>query len=361
VIVNWPPNVIRCPHCGEGGDKQLHGDCGHRWELPERLPAYVPDAHHGGCDWPTAEEAPNGVAYCEWTARRGCIFGRCPRCGHSVWLTTPLLSQPPAGKLAPLGICDLCWQPIPPSLGPFTSKGRPRRYCSIACRVTANSRLGAPLRSLKAAQRAAAGLWRNPLGETPEEVAAALRERNRSADHRRKVAAARRREVEEGTWRNPALSETAREKLSRPRVHADDLVLHAAIEKLGRGLSVADLTPEEREAHRRYRRALRARDPERCRAASRRSYRRRMATPEGRARERARWRRQAERRKARAKPNLRLREARLRAGLTQAELARRLGVAQTAVSQWERLGTVPRDAAVRERARALLGDDVWRR
>jgi hypothetical protein len=60
--------------------------------------------------------------------------------------------------------------------------------------------------------------------------------------------------VEAGSWRNPALADQAREKLSRPRRHSG--VLHSAIEKLKQGAKVADLTPEEQEAHRAYRRGL---------------------------------------------------------------------------------------------------------
>ena len=67
----------------------------------------------------------------------------------------------------------------------------------------------------------------------------------------------RKAEVEAGTWRNPALTDEAREKLSRPRKHADNPTLHSAIEKLRQGTPVADLTPAEQEAHRTYRRQLR--------------------------------------------------------------------------------------------------------
>jgi len=73
------------------------------------------------------------------------------------------------------------------------------------------------------------------------------------AEHARR---GRLREVAEGRWRNPALEDVARMKLSRPRVHGDDPTLHRALEKLRGGEGMEGLTDEEREAHRRYRREL---------------------------------------------------------------------------------------------------------
>ncbi len=62
------------------------------------------------------------------------------------------------------------------------------------------------------------------------------------------------REVAEGRWYNPALSDEARQKLSQPRKLSG--VLHQAMEKLNQKVSVTNLTPEEREEYRRYRREL---------------------------------------------------------------------------------------------------------
>jgi DNA-binding transcriptional regulator YiaG len=139
----------------------------------------------------------------------------------------------------------------------------------------------------------------------------------------RGLSAERVAEVASGTWRNPALDPAAREKLSTPRRH--DGVLASAIEKLGRGIGVADLTPDEREAHRSYRRELAAShhdDP--------------------------------------ATSNARLRAARQAAGLSQQDLAAAVGVSHTTVSQWERLGLRPRDPDVRRAVEELLGTaNLW--
>ncbi len=146
-------------------------------------------------------------------------------------------------KTAPIGICDHCGGRIHPDEW-YTRRG-PRRYCCTDCKNTANSRSTADVRSAKARQRVAAGTWQNPRdGMTPEQISAQQSEASRKA---------RLREVEEGRWRNPALSDAAREKLSRPRKHAG--LLHRVIEKL-RGGSVRGLTPEEAEAHRAWRREL---------------------------------------------------------------------------------------------------------
>ncbi len=148
-------------------------------------------------------------------------------------------------KVNPIGVCDLCGGPIAP--GEWYTRRGPRRYCSRECRNTANSRAGNPVRTAKLRQRVAAGRWHNPReGMTPEQISAVQSVASRTS---------RNREVREGRWRNPALADEAREKLSRPRKHTG--ALHAAFEKLRRGLGVGDLLPEEQEAHREYRRKLR--------------------------------------------------------------------------------------------------------
>ena len=196
-----------------------------------------------------------------------------------------------AKKQKPLGICDLCGGEIPPHLGEYTSKGQPRLYCSRDCRNTANSRAGSPERARKARQRVARGEWQNPAKLNPptgEEQA-----------HRARLG--RRREVEAGTWRNPALDNAARKKLSRPRKHSGPL--HQAIEKLSRGQKMADLTPEEQQAHRRYRAKLRAARRDEVNAWHRRYYHKRQAemTAEEREAQRAKWRKANRRRSKNAK------------------------------------------------------------
>jgi DNA-binding transcriptional regulator YiaG len=171
------------------------------------------------------------------------------------------------------------------------------------------------------------------------------------------VSHARQREVKENRWRNPALDEKARRKLSRPRKHIDDPVLHSAIEKLGAGVSVPDLTPEEQEAHRAYRRRLRQARADEARAYYRRRYWEQMATEKGRDRAREQWKQQRER-LAQREPNRRLIKARQAVGLSQGSLAEAVGVSQGAVSKWERFSTVPRSEGVRRRVEELLGK-VW--
>jgi DNA-binding transcriptional regulator YiaG len=259
-------------------------------------------------------------------------------------------------KTAPLGVCDLCGEDFPSNVPLYTTKGNPRRYCSRECRNTANSRAGASIRSDKAKSRVQRGEWENPSplvreDATQEEIDA-WRERMAAG-----VSDARQREVEEGTWRNPALDNEARAKLSRPRKHSDDPVLHSALEKLGAGASVSDLTPEERDAHRAYRRQLRQARPDESRAYYRQRYRQEMATESGRGRQREKWRRQREQLEQR-EPNHRLVAAREGAGLSQADLADLAGVSQAAVSKWERFGVVPRSSTVRQRVEELLGK-VW--
>jgi len=149
----------------------------------------------------------------------------------------------PSEKIQPLGVCDNCLGNIPKERW-YTSKGKPRRYCSVECRNTGNSHEGEAVRHAKMLQRMERGEWRNPMQlrpPTPEE----------QAERARKGRLA---EVEAGTWRNPALSDEAREKLSRPRKHFG--VLASALEKLHQGVPVAQLTPEEQDAHRAYRREL---------------------------------------------------------------------------------------------------------
>ena len=202
-----------------------------------------------------------------------------------------------AKKAQPLGICDLCRGKIPPNRW-YTSQGQPRQHCSRTCRnpagglcSTANSRAGADIRSQKARQRVARGEWNNPAKLNPPS----------SAEQARRARLGRKREVAEGRWRNLALSKEAREKLSRPRKHGDDSVLHSAIEKLRQGAKVADLTAEEAEAHRAYRRKLRAARRDEINAAARRRYHEQQAqmSEEARAAQRAKWRAANRRRKQR--------------------------------------------------------------
>ena len=189
-------------------------------------------------------------------------------------------------KTAPIGTCDLCGEPIPREEW-YTSKGAPRLYCSRLCRNTANSRAGADIRGEKARERVARGEWVNPADINPPDPA-----RIGAA-----VSRFRRAEVEAGTWRNPALSDEARAKLSRPRKHSG--ALHSALEKLKAGCSVSDLTDEEAEAHRAYRQKLRDARRDELNAANRERYRRRQAkmTDEERVAQRQKWREANRRRK----------------------------------------------------------------
>lgn len=144
-------------------------------------------------------------------------------------------------KIEPVGVCDFCKGEITDTW--YTRRG-PRRYCCVDCRNTANSRAGAEIRGEKTRARVTAGTWQNPHHLNPPT----------GEEQARRARLGRLREVAAGAWRNPALTDAARVKLSRPRTHTGDL--HAAIEKLGHGLSVADLSPKEQEAHRSYRRRL---------------------------------------------------------------------------------------------------------
>jgi len=69
--------------------------------------------------------------------------------------------------------------------------------------------------------------------------------------------------------------------------------------------------------------------------------------------------RQLARRLRQRPPNLVFREARERAGLSQAEMARRLGVALNTVWNWEAHSAQARDAETRRRVADLLGCWPW--
>ncbi len=213
--------------------------------------------------------------------------------------------------------CELCGQDLGDGDGYYTVKGKPRRFCSSWCKATANSRAGAPIRAEKARQRVRAGTWQNPAEHhTPDSLrAAALAGAAVRAEQHRAA-------LEAGTWQNPADAPGARDKLSRPRVHGDNPALHRAMERLRSGLQVADLEPEEAEAHRTHNRA-------RARALRRRP------------------------------PNEALRAARRAAGLSIAELARRVGVAYNTAHRWEAYGAHARDLETRRRVALVLGCDPW--
>jgi len=100
------------------------------------------------------------------------------------------------------------------------------------------------VRRIKALARVAAGQWTNPAS-----IRKPARENVSLGVSRSKKLA-----VREGRWKNPALTPEARLKLSRPRKHSGALA--DAMEKLGRGLKMADLTEEERLAYHAYRREL---------------------------------------------------------------------------------------------------------
>lgn len=190
-------------------------------------------------------------------------------------------------KTQPLGICDHCLGPIPP--GQWRTRRGPRLYCSIDCRNTANSRAGAEERGRKARARVQAGAWQNPAKLHPPDPA------NLSAGARR----LRLREVAEGRWRNPGLTPEAREINSRPHKHTGHLA--AAIERLKAGDGMADLTHEEADAYRAYRRTLRNARSDAANAYQRQRYHARQAilTSEQRQAQRQRWRLANHRRKPR--------------------------------------------------------------
>lgn len=186
-------------------------------------------------------------------------------------------------KRQSIGICDHCLGPI--ELSHYTKRG-PRLYCSVDCRNTANSRNGNAKRVRKLRASVAAGEWKNPADINPPDP------ENISAG----ISAARKREVAEGRWRNPALTKAARKKLSRPRKYTG--ALHSAIEKLGAGARVSDLTDEEAEVHRKHRRELRAKRRDESNAWYRRRYHERRAqmTEEELESQRQKWRDARERR-----------------------------------------------------------------
>ncbi|MBP8055089.1 MAG: hypothetical protein KA314_04575 [Chloroflexi bacterium] len=188
-------------------------------------------------------------------------------------------------KQQPLGVCDNCLSEILPDEW-YTSKGKPRRYCGRDCRNTGNSRAGSPIRSAKARQRVGRGEWQNPAKLNPPTPT--------EQSHRARLG--RKREVKAGTWRNPALTDEAKEKLSRPRKHGP--ALHAVLEKLQQGQRLADLTPEEQELHRAYRRELRQTRREEVNTWHRNQYRQQQAnmSDEEREAQRAKWREQNRRR-----------------------------------------------------------------
>jgi len=146
-------------------------------------------------------------------------------------------------KSQPLGVCDNCLGNIPKELW-YTSKGKPRLYCCVECRNAGNSHKGEPVRYAKMLQRIERGEWTN-LAKLRPPTSQEQSERSRKG---------RLAEVKAGIWRNPALSSEAREKLSRPRKHSGALA--DAIEKARRGMRMAELTPDEQEAYRAYRREL---------------------------------------------------------------------------------------------------------
>lgn len=168
-------------------------------------------------------------------------------------------------KQQPTGICDHCLGPIPRAEW-YTSKGGARLHCSVDCKNTANSRAGNPVRVEKLRARVAAGEWENPhLAHPPT-----------GDEQARRARLGRLREVWAETWRNPALDDRAREKLSRPRKHTGTLA--SAIEKLGQGLSMAELTDEEVQAHREYRQKLFDARREEANAKRRAWYHKKQAT-----------------------------------------------------------------------------------
>ena len=185
-------------------------------------------------------------------------------------------------KQKPIGVCDHCEGPIPRGEW-YTSKGTPRLHCSFECKQTANSRKGNPTRVSKLVKRVAAGLWKNPRDGLDSET---IKQLQSTASRKGRL-----REVAEGRWRNPALTDEARKKLSRPRKHSD--VLHSAIEKL-RTMKMDELTIEERDAYHAYRSELRnARRDEINRLARERYHRRQSElSPEQRKKQRKKWRRQ---------------------------------------------------------------------
>lgn len=191
-------------------------------------------------------------------------------------------------KKQSVGICDFCLGTIPRDRW-YTSKRTARLHCSLRCKNTANSRAGAPIRSREMKQHVQSGEWENPAKLNPPTPA-------EQAERARK---GRLNEVVDGRWRNPALSESARKKLSRPRKHSGDL--HGAIEKLKHG-KMEELTKDERRAYRKYRNELRDGQKDEINRKDRERYKLKRAamTDEEREAQRAKWREQ-NRRKAQKK------------------------------------------------------------
>ena len=214
-------------------------------------------------------------------------------------------------------LCERCGEPVTRhGLGYYTSKGKQRRFCSRGCRNTANSRSGAPIRSDKAKQRVRAGEWQNPAGRQTPEQHRAISQLGGAARAEQHRAA-----IEDGNFIKPSEYPGASDKLSRPRVHSDNPLLHRALEKLRDG-SMNDLTEAEAEAYRAYRRE--------------------------------------QARKLRQQPtNEKFRRARLAAGLSQAEIARRLGVSANTVWRWEKHGARPRSSEMREKIKEILKIDPF--
>ena len=188
-------------------------------------------------------------------------------------------------KVEPVGVCDHCKGAIHPDQW-YTRRGA-RRYCSVDCRNTANSRAGNPERTRKLRLAVKAGVWKNPAKLHPptgEEQAARAR-------------LGRRREVQAGTWRNPGLTPQARTINSLPHKHAGALA--AAIEKLGAGLGMAGLSDDEAAAYRAWRRSLRTARRDEANAYHRRRWRalQDAMTEEEREAQRERWRAAWKRRK----------------------------------------------------------------
>lgn len=100
---------------------------------------------------------------------------------------------------------------------------------------------------------------------TPEQISEAQSRASRTA---------RLREVSEKRWRNPALDDKARRKLSRPRKHSG--VLARAIDKARTG-GMAALTPAEHRAYLKWRRELRLARIDDVRRYYRERYRRRKS------------------------------------------------------------------------------------
>jgi len=109
---------------------------------------------------------------------------------------------------------------------------------------------------------------------------------------------ARKAEVSEGRWRNPALTDAARRKLSRPRKHTGALA--RAIDKARTG-GMAGLPPAAPHAHLRWRRELRHARADAIRRYQRERYHRLQGALARAEREsqRERWRAQNRRRQRR--------------------------------------------------------------